>query len=144
VLEQVGAETALEKLGRWQEVRGSWSDGWREHSGVTRSTIYLTEDELADLMQGIEALILEYVEQRPLDDLASRPAGSKAVTITQIMTVSGGGEGIMGTRRPRRRLRARRRTRLVALRGEPCARRTDAPPDTDVASSRGVSVDVAG
>jgi DNA-binding transcriptional ArsR family regulator len=85
VLEQVGAETALEELGRWQEIRGSWSDGWREHSGVARSTIYLTEDELGDLMRSIEALILEYVEQRPLDDLASRPAGSKAVTITQIV-----------------------------------------------------------
>jgi DNA-binding transcriptional ArsR family regulator len=85
VLEQVGAESGLEELGSWQQIRASWPQGWRTHSGVARSTVYLTEDELGDLMRSIEALILGYVEQRPLDDLASRPAGSKAVTITQIV-----------------------------------------------------------
>lgn len=85
VLDQVAAETALEELGRWQEIRASWSEGWRKYAGVGRSTVYLTEDELGELMEAFEALVTDYVEQRPLDDIASRPAGSKAVTMTMIV-----------------------------------------------------------
>lgn len=86
VLEQVAAEGALEDLRRWQEIRDSWSPGWRKYSGLERSTIYLTEDELAGLMESFEALLTAYVEERPLDDVASRPAGSKAVSMTLIVT----------------------------------------------------------
>lgn len=85
VLEQVGAETALEELGRWQEIRNSWPNGWRKHTGVGRSTIYLTEDELGGLVEAFDALVSAYVEQRPLDDVASRPEGSRAVTMTLIV-----------------------------------------------------------
>jgi hypothetical protein len=85
VLEQVGAETGLEELGKWQEIRASWSEGWRRNSGVGRSTVYLTEEELGGLMKAFEALVTEYVEQRPLDDVSSRPAGSRAVTMTLIV-----------------------------------------------------------
>jgi hypothetical protein len=85
VFEQVAAESALEELGRWQEIRDSWSPGWREHTGVGRSTVYLTEQELSGLMQAFEALIGAYVEQRPLDDVGSRPDGSHAVTMTLVV-----------------------------------------------------------
>ena len=85
VLEQVGAETGIEELGRWQEIRSAWSEGWRSNSGVGRSTIYLTEDELGGLMGAFEQLVAAYVEQRPLDDVASRPEGSRAVTMTLIV-----------------------------------------------------------
>ena len=84
VFEQVAAERALEELGRWQEQRASWSPGWRKHAGIGRSTLYLTEDEFTGLMEAFERLVLEYAEQRPLDDVASRPPGSKAVTMTLI------------------------------------------------------------
>src|SRR6202035_4712215 len=42
VYEHVAAERALEGFLDWQERRASWSAGWREHSGLGRSTIYLT------------------------------------------------------------------------------------------------------
>lgn len=42
-------------------------------------TIYLTETELAGLMGAVEKLIGDYVEQRPLDDLSSRPPGAVPV-----------------------------------------------------------------
>lgn len=85
VYEQVAAERSLEELARWQAQRSSWSAGWRQHSGVGRSTIYLTEAELAELMGTFEQLIARYVEERPLDDVSSRPEGSRAVTLTLIV-----------------------------------------------------------
>ncbi len=79
VYEHVAAERALEGFLDWQERRASWSAGWREHSGLGRSTIYLTEDELAGLVSAMDHLLEKYVEERPLDDLESRPAGSVPV-----------------------------------------------------------------
>lgn len=79
VYEHVAAERALEGFLDWQERRASWSAGWREHSGLGRSTIYLTEDELAGLVGAMDQLLEKYVEERPLDDLESRPAGSVPV-----------------------------------------------------------------
>jgi len=86
VLEQVVAERALEDLDRWQERRASWSPGWRKHSGIGRSTVYLTEGEFTELMEAFGGLLAHYIEQRPIDDLASRPPGSKAVKMTLIVT----------------------------------------------------------
>ncbi len=79
VYEQVAAERALESFLDWQDRRARWSAGWREHSGLGISTIYLTEDELARLVAAFEKLISDYTDQRPLDDLASRPPGSVPV-----------------------------------------------------------------
>jgi DNA-binding transcriptional ArsR family regulator len=82
VYEQVAAERVLESFLDWQERRATWPAGWRRHSGLGRSTIYLTESELAGLVETIEQLITEYVEARPLDDLESRPAGSVPVELS--------------------------------------------------------------
>ena len=85
VYEQVSAEHALAELSAWQEIRASWPAGWRKNSGVGRSTVYLTEGELSGLMEAFEGLLAEYIEQRPIDDVATRPAGSKAVSMTLIV-----------------------------------------------------------
>jgi DNA-binding transcriptional ArsR family regulator len=82
VLEQVTAERAVEDLIDWHERRGEWSEGWRSHTGLGRSTLYLTESELVALTDAMDALLAEYVEQRPLDDLTSRPEGSVPVEFT--------------------------------------------------------------
>ncbi len=79
VYEQVTAERALEGFLDWQERRASWPADWREHSGFGRSTVYLTESELAEVVGAMEQLLLTYIEERPLDDLESRPAGSVPV-----------------------------------------------------------------
>jgi hypothetical protein len=80
--EQVAAERTLESLLDWQERRAHWSARWREHSGLGRSAVYLTEDELAGLVTDFEALILRYIEERPIDDLESRPPGAVPVEFT--------------------------------------------------------------
>jgi DNA-binding transcriptional ArsR family regulator len=85
VFEQVAAERTLESLLDWQERRGNWPAGWREHTGVGRSTVYLTERELAGLVGRIEAAINELIEERPLDDLSSRPPGSVPVEFTMFV-----------------------------------------------------------
>ncbi len=89
MFEQVTAERALEELSRWQDRRASWSPGWREHSGAARTTVYLTEEELADLIGQFEKLLAHYTDGRPIDDVASRPAGSKAVDMTLIVIPHG-------------------------------------------------------
>src|SRR5450432_2381410 len=85
VLEQVVAERTLAAFQDWQERRAGWSAGWREHAGVGRSMIYLTERELAGLVGAIESLIVDYVEKRPLDDLSSRLPGSVPVEFTMFV-----------------------------------------------------------
>ena len=82
VLEQVTAERAVEDLIDWHERRADWSEAWRSHTGVGRSTLYLTEQEVIELTGAMEALLAPYVEQRPLDDIASRPVGSVPVEFT--------------------------------------------------------------
>ena len=85
VLEQITAERAVEDLVDWHERRATWPETWRAHSGVGRSTLYLTEDELVTIDNAIDRLLLEYAEQRPLDDIASRPEGSVPVEFTLIV-----------------------------------------------------------
>ncbi|GAB2702323.1 hypothetical protein [Kitasatospora kifunensis] len=86
VLEQLVAERAVAELNGWQQRRASWPPTWRRHSGVTTNSIYLTEAELAELTETFDALLARYLEQRPIDDLASRPPGSRAVNLTLIVT----------------------------------------------------------
>ncbi len=85
VLEQVVAERALEALLRWQEQKASMPAGWRDNTGIGRSTVYLTVDELAGVAAAFERTLAEYIEQRPLDDVASRPEGSLPVSFTMIV-----------------------------------------------------------
>jgi DNA-binding MarR family transcriptional regulator len=82
VLEQVVAERALTGLLGWQERRAAWAPAWREHAGVGRSTVYLTEDEFVEVVDGIDAMISRFIEQRPIDDLTARPPGSVPVDFT--------------------------------------------------------------
>jgi DNA-binding transcriptional ArsR family regulator len=77
--EQVAAEQTLEGFLGWQERRNNWSPGWRTCTGLGRSTLYLTEDELAALVGAIDKLIMDYAEERPLDDLSARPPGAVPV-----------------------------------------------------------------
>jgi len=79
VYEQVAAERALEGFLDWLDRRPNWPAGWREHSGFGRSTVYLTESELAGVADAMEQVLATYIEERPLDDLESRPAGSVPV-----------------------------------------------------------------
>lgn len=82
VVEQVYAEQVLERFLSWQQRRGSWPQEWRECTGMGRSTVYLTQSELAGLAASMDALLARYAEERPLDDLAARPLGSVAVDVT--------------------------------------------------------------
>lgn len=82
VLEQLMAERAVEALLGWQQRRASWPAGWQDHAGLGESTVWLTQAELAEITDAMDALLLRYVSERPLDDLASRPDGSVPVTFT--------------------------------------------------------------
>jgi len=49
----------------------------------------LTQAELAEVAAALDAVLMRYIDQRPIDDLASRPAGSVPVTFT-LFAVPGG------------------------------------------------------
>jgi DNA-binding transcriptional ArsR family regulator len=82
VLEQLTAERAVGALLDWQQRRADWPAGWRDHTGLGESTVWLTQAELAEITDAMDALLLRYVDERPLDDVASRPEGSVPVTFT--------------------------------------------------------------
>jgi predicted ArsR family transcriptional regulator len=88
VLEQLVAERALEALGRWQEQRRTEDPAWRDHAGIGQTGVYLTAEELAELVTQIDALLQRWVDERPIDDKTTRPAGSRHVSFTQIVTIS--------------------------------------------------------
>lgn len=93
--EQVTAERAVESLLSWQERRDSWSATWRKHAGIGASILYLTESEFGRLVEAIEKLMLEYAEERPLDDLRARPPEAVPVEFSVFAVphepLSGGG-----------------------------------------------------
>jgi predicted ArsR family transcriptional regulator len=82
VVERVHAEQALTGFLRWQQRRKDWPADWLEQSGILKTTVYLTQNELAGLATAINDLLERYVGQRPLDDLAARPARSVPVDFT--------------------------------------------------------------
>jgi DNA-binding transcriptional ArsR family regulator len=89
VLEQMTAERTIEAFLDWQQRRKVWPQAWREHTGIGESSVYLTEAELAGIVEAMDALLLRYIDERPIDDVASRPEGSVPVTFT-LFAVPGG------------------------------------------------------
>ncbi|MBY8877377.1 ArsR/SmtB family transcription factor [Actinacidiphila acidipaludis] len=96
VLEQLLAERALDRLDRWQRQRPGEEAVWRDNAGIDNTGIYLTAEEFAEVVGQMRELLQRYVDERPIDDKAARPPGSRHVQFTQIVTVSppeGGEEG---------------------------------------------------
>jgi DNA-binding transcriptional ArsR family regulator len=88
VLEQILAEQTLEGFLDWQQRRKGWPQEWDEPTGIGQSTIWLTAAELTAITAAFEALLMRYISERPIDDLASRPPGSVPVSFT-LFTVPG-------------------------------------------------------
>jgi predicted ArsR family transcriptional regulator len=82
MLEQILAGQVLDGFLTWQQRRKDWPQAWRDHTGMFSSTVYLTRDETAEVAETINALLLRYVNERPIDDVASRPPGSVPVDFT--------------------------------------------------------------
>ena len=82
VLEQLRAERTFEAFLDWQQRRKGWPPEWRAYTGIHESSVYLTQDELAGIYEAFEALLMRYINERPIDDVATRPAGSVPVTFT--------------------------------------------------------------
>jgi DNA-binding transcriptional ArsR family regulator len=87
ILEQLIAERALNNLTDWQQRRRSAPDVLVENSGISHTGIYLTSEELVELEEQINALLQRYVDERPIDDKSTRPAGSRLIDITRIVSV---------------------------------------------------------
>jgi DNA-binding MarR family transcriptional regulator len=82
VLEQMTAERTIEAFLDWQQRRKDWPHEWRKHTGLGESSVYLTHAELAGIAEAFDALLMRYIDERPIDDVASRPDGSVPVTFT--------------------------------------------------------------
>ncbi len=88
VLEQMAAERTIEAFLGWQQRRKDWPQSWEKYTGIGESSVYLTQAELAGIAEAFDALLMRYIDERPIDDLASRPEGSVPVTFT-LFTVPG-------------------------------------------------------
>ena len=82
VYEQFHAEQTVEDFIGWQHRRQAWPAAWRQHTGIGRCTIYLTEQELAEVTAAIDAVLLRHAGGRPAGDVAARPPGSVPVEFT--------------------------------------------------------------
>jgi DNA-binding MarR family transcriptional regulator len=82
LLEQMNAERTIEAFLDWQQRRKGWPQAWREHTGIGESSVYLTQAELAGMVEAMDALLVRYIDERPIDDVTSRPEGSVPVTFT--------------------------------------------------------------
>jgi DNA-binding transcriptional ArsR family regulator len=82
VLEQMTVERTVEAFLDWQQRRRDWSQAWRKHTGLGESTVYLTQAELAEIDEAIDAVLMRYIDERPIDDVTSRPEGSVPVAFT--------------------------------------------------------------
>lgn len=87
VLERVVVERALDAMIAWHERRRGEPREWRDHTGVSHSTVYLTADELAQLDEQLTALVQSFLADRPIDDIEGRPAGSRPVDLTYLLSV---------------------------------------------------------
>jgi predicted ArsR family transcriptional regulator len=87
VLEQLLAERALGDLADWHLRKAQEPAIWQEPTGIGHTGIYLTAEELAELEEQMSELLMRYVNERPIDDKATRPPGSRLVDITTIVTV---------------------------------------------------------
>lgn len=86
VLEQVLAEQSLASLAEWQQRRRGAGPGWRDITGVTRNLLYISQAELAELTDAIDALVQPFA-QRAGRDASSRPAGAVPADLTLLVSV---------------------------------------------------------
>jgi len=89
VLEQMRAERTVEAFLDWQQRRQDWPQAWRKNAGLGESSVYLTQAELADVAEAFDAVLKRYIDERPIDDVASRPPGSVPVTFTMFAVPEG-------------------------------------------------------
>jgi DNA-binding transcriptional ArsR family regulator len=82
VVEQMTAERTIEAFLGWQQRRKDWPQAWRKDAGLGESSVYLTQAELAEVAEALDAVLTRYIDERPIDDVASRPTGSVPVTFT--------------------------------------------------------------
>ena len=97
VLEQMTAERTIEGFLDWQQRRKVWPQAWREHTGIGESSVYVTQAELAEIIDAMDALLVRYTDERPIDDVASRPEGSVPVTFTLFAMPAGPPPGSRAT-----------------------------------------------
>ena len=73
-----GRRGVLDDFLAWQQRRKDWPQAWDDTGGDGQLTVYLTRDETAGLAEAINELLLRYVNERPIDDVASWPAWVRA------------------------------------------------------------------
>ncbi|BCJ31988.1 ArsR/SmtB family transcription factor [Actinocatenispora sera] len=86
VLDEVLVERALANLLDWNTRRADWDPAWYELTGTGHSLVYLTREELAEFIDGMQALVAPLVERRRIGDRAARPDDAVPVDITYVVT----------------------------------------------------------
>lgn len=85
-LHELNAERALADLIDWHARQGEWDPRWLDVTGTGSSILYLTYEELHELVEKLQALIGPLAERRPIGEPSARPADAVPVSLTQIIT----------------------------------------------------------
>jgi predicted ArsR family transcriptional regulator len=85
VLEQLLAERAMTRLLDWQQRREQEDPRWRDATGVSTHLMYLTQAELTELNDAIEALVTPLARRRQAGQ--ARPADAVPVDLTTLVSV---------------------------------------------------------
>lgn len=84
VIQRHDVDRAAAQLVGWQQRRDQEDPRWAELAGATGGLLYLTPDELADVLRAWAAIIEPLAERRPVGHPARRPADAAPVSFTLV------------------------------------------------------------
>jgi DNA-binding transcriptional ArsR family regulator len=84
-------ERCLERVRAWWAERHTYAPAWRDATGMSESTFFVTPEELTQLMSELEPLLFRYMDR--FEDPSLRPAGALPVQMlvcTYLLRYQGG------------------------------------------------------
>ena len=94
VLDRYTAEQATHQLAEWQERRADTDPAWTDPAGVRNGLLYLSPDELSELVGTWNKIIRQLADRRPIGHPEQRPADAEPVSVTLIaVPISPTGQG---------------------------------------------------
>lgn len=84
VLDRYAAERATQQLTEWQERRAQADPAWTGVAGLRGGLLYLSPEELSDVLDAWQNLIMPLANRRPVGHAAARPDDAVPVSMTLI------------------------------------------------------------
>lgn len=83
-IDRYAVEQAASQLAEWQQRRDHEDPRWAELAGATSGLLYLTPDELSQVLQAWSAIVGPLIDRRPVGHPSQRPADATPVSFTLV------------------------------------------------------------